>query len=66
MSVHGRVLVVASARRFCPVCAGDGRALIRPVGAPASRIVACPHCRDHMPVLHLRPHRDQPTSERKP
>lgn len=54
-----RHLVVASAPRYCAVCAGDlAMRLVRIDRARGAVRVRCPHCIDRIPVLHL-PLRDE-------
>lgn len=56
-----RTLVLASAPRYCPLCAGTRRVqLVRLGDLRGAGVVACPHCNERLPVIHL-PLRDDKT-----
>lgn len=49
-----RALVLASLPRFCPLCAGSKRVqLVKLRDMRGTGTVQCPHCCEHLPVLHL-------------
>lgn len=56
-----RVLVVASAPRWCPVCEGERAVrLVRLDRARGAGRARCPHCVSRLPVLHLPYRPDHP------
>lgn len=49
-----RVLVLASLARYCPLCHGSKRVqLVRLHDMRGAGVVQCPHCNEHLPVIHL-------------
>lgn len=60
----GRFLIAASAPRFCPVCSGERAVrLVRVDRVRGAGRVRCPHCVDHMPVVHLPIREDHPRGD---
>jgi hypothetical protein len=47
-------VVVQSAPRYCPICRGSKRVqIVRLADMRGTGVVQCPHCNEHLPVIHL-------------
>lgn len=54
MTRQRALVVVQSAPRYCPLCAGLKRVqLVRLGDMRGTGVVGCPHCTELLPVIHL-------------